>query len=109
MKNKLIELLETVVEQNKEIIDLLKKDKNKNLKPYQKLIDKKDHSKHNHSQESFPKPWGTNTPIARDTLICMHCGNDTGIPMVLNMVIPPEGLPCRYCKKVVVLGSAVTC
>lgn len=47
------------------------------------------------------------TPWA--TIKCPKCGKDTGIGMILNMVIPSEGLACPHCLTTVVAGSTITC
>jgi len=43
-----------------------------------------------------------------NNIICPKCGKDTGIGMILNMVIPPEGLACPHCSETVVAGSTIT-
>ena len=58
------------------------------------------------SQPYKPQP-KTMTPWA--TIKCPKCGKDTGIGMILNMVIPPEGLACPHCLTTVVAGSTITC
>lgn len=58
------------------------------------------------SQPYKPQP-KTMTPWA--TIKCPKCGKDTGIGMILNMVIPPEGLACPHCSETVVAGSTITC
>lgn len=58
------------------------------------------------SQPYKPQP-KTMTPWA--TIKCPRCGKDTGIGMILNMVIPPEGLACPHCSETVVAGSTITC
>lgn len=57
------------------------------------------------SQPYKPQP-KTMTPWA--TIKCPKCGKDTGIGMILNMVIPPEGLACPHCSETVVAGSPIT-
>jgi hypothetical protein len=47
------------------------------------------------------------TPWA--TIKCPKCGKDTGIGMILNMVIPPEGLACPHCLTTIVAGNTITC
>ena len=49
------------------------------------------------------------TPWAPQNVKCPHCQKDTGIPFVLHMVIPPEGLNCPWCHKVAVRGNTITC
>ena len=57
------------------------------------------------SQPYKPQP-KTMTPWA--TIKCPKCGKDTGIGMILNMVIPPEGLACPHCSETVVAGSTIS-
>lgn len=48
-------------------------------------------------------------PPYSSNIICPKCGCDTGIGMILNMVIPTEGLACPKCGATVVQGSTITC
>lgn len=51
----------------------------------------------------FPnRPW-------TQMLICPHCGEDSGWPLILHMVIPPEGLSCKNCGQVCIYGNTITC
>lgn len=43
-------------------------------------------------------------PTIYGNITCPHCGCDSGIPMILNMVIPPEGLCCKNCGRLVCGG-----
>ena len=54
-----------------------------------------------------PHPW--REPWNSNNVKCPHCGKDTGIPMLLNMVIPPEGLKCPHCNKTAVYSMSPTC
>jgi hypothetical protein len=49
-----------------------------------------------------PAPYSNNVK-------CSHCGKDTGIPRLLHMVIPPEGLKCPHCNKTAVYSNSPTC
>lgn len=44
-----------------------------------------------------------------NNIMCPKCGCDTGIGMILNMVIPVEGLACPQCGATVVNGTNITC
>lgn len=45
-----------------------------------------------------------------NNITCLQCGQDSGIPRILLMVIPPEGLRCQCCGAIVVSGGpTVTC
>lgn len=46
--------------------------------------------------------------VKKDNIICPYCGEDTGIPKILHMVIPDEGLKCPHCHQVVVRPSRAT-
>lgn len=43
-----------------------------------------------------------------NNIICSSCGEDSGIPRILWMVIPAEGLNCQRCGEKVVSGPTVT-
>jgi hypothetical protein len=93
-QNKIIKLLEKIVEQNQRIINDLNQNpfvKPYNPPPYTPPVDR------------IP------APFYQDTVTCMHCGKDTGIPMMLHMVIPPEGLKCRHCGNTAVYSMSPTC
>lgn len=51
----------------------------------------------------------TSTPWQPSNVKCPSCKRDTGIPFVLHMVIPPEGLKCPHCGAVAVMGISITC
>lgn len=103
-ENKILKLLEKIAEQNQQIIDHL------NYKglgypfptnPYK-------------PNDLFDHPWhpdrntNSGTPYVPNNIICNHCGKDSGIAMNLSMVIPPEGLKCVNCGKVVVQSNTTT-
>lgn len=96
-ENKIIKLLEKIVEQNQQIINNLQY---KGLgypwtKPYNPPVEN-------------PFTWPTE-PTYTNNVTCLHCGRDTGIPMMLNMVIPPEGLKCPHCGRTAVYSNSPTC
>lgn len=96
-ENKIIKLLEKIIEQNQQIID-------------------------NISYKGLGAPWyrpwhdwvdwdrNKNIPPYPNTIPCPYCDKDTGIAQNLCMVIPPEGLKCPHCNRVVINGSpTITC
>ena len=62
----------------------------------------------------FDHPWhpdrntDSGTPYVPNNIICSHCGKDSGIAMNLCMVIPPKGLKCPHCGKIVVQSNTTT-
>jgi len=40
---------------------------------------------------------------------CPHCGAGTGLSNPFFMVIPPEGLKCLKCGKIVIKGHQFIC
>lgn len=52
----------------------------------------------NPKPKDYPRPWTRN-------IICQYCGEDSGIPQVLFMVIPPGGLRCHNCGRVIVISN----
>ena len=58
-----------------------------------------------------PGPWipHPHTPPYSNNIICQYCGQDSGIPQILGMYIPPEGLRCRHCGQVLVMGTQIWC
>ncbi len=56
-----------------------------------------------------PKEPYINPAPYNNNVTCLHCGRDTGIPMLLHMVIPPEGLKCPHCGKTAVYSNSPTC
>jgi hypothetical protein len=48
------------------------------------------------------------TPYVPNNIICHHCHKDTGIAMNLCMIVPPEGLKCPHCGKIVVQSNTTT-
>jgi hypothetical protein len=64
--------------------------------------------------ERFTGPLKPKEPYINPTpynynVTCPHCGKNTGIPMLLHMVIPPEGLKCPWCNKTAVYSNSPTC
>ena len=60
------------------------------------------------------KPW--NKPIyppippqVTNTIICHYCGNDSGIPNNLMMVIQPPGLRCQCCGQIIIMATQTWC
>jgi len=56
-----------------------------------------------------PKEPYINPAPYNNNVTCLHCGKDTGIPMLLHMVIPPEGLKCPHCGRTAVYSNSPTC
>ena len=62
----------------------------------------------------FDHPWhpdrntDSGTPYIPNNVICNHCGKDSGIAMNLCMIVPPEGLKCPHCGKIVVQSNTTT-
>jgi hypothetical protein len=55
-----------------------------------------------------PFTWPTE-PTYNNNVTCLHCGRNTGIPLMLHMVIPPEGLKCPHCGRTAVYSNSPTC
>jgi|688.fasta_scaffold12867_26 hypothetical protein len=54
------------------------------------------------------EPYINPTPY-NNNVTCLHCGKNTGIPMLLHMVISPEGLKCPHCGRTAVYSNSPTC
>ena len=89
-ENKIIKLLEKIAEQNQQIIDNLQ---------YRGL---------GYPWTKPKEPYINPAPYTNN-VTCLHCGKDTGIPMLLHMVIPPEGLKCPHCGRTAVYSNSPTC
>ena len=59
-------------------------------------------------KDNLPDEYPRN-PWLSGNVTCLHCGQDTGIPMLLHMVIPPEGLKCPHCGRTAVYSNSPTC
>ncbi len=98
--NKIIKLLEKIAEQNEQIINHL----NHNGLVYPHPMIPRNPFYSYPSEEDNPY-----RPFTSSNVICPHCDRDTGIPMMLHMVIPAGGLRCPHCDKVAVLSNTITC
>ncbi len=55
---------------------------------------------------TYPEP---NIPLFNGNMVCPYCLYDSGWSNILCMVIPPEGLRCKTCGKVCIVGGNPTC
>lgn len=112
LKETIVKLLEKIVKQNEEIINLLKKKEETPVLPYQESSSPFTPSvlptKINVNEKSPWESQSTYPRITNDVVICFHCGKDTGIPNILGMYIPPQGIKCPHCKKVVIEANNIT-